>query len=224
MRKNHCSRLRLFDQVARALAGAVGQDLLVGQHGLAARAPVDRGDGAVGQARLPEPEEDQLGPVDVGGVVAVHLPAPVVDGTQAEEGGLELGDAGFGEGPRMGPGPDGGVLGREAERVEAERAEHALAQHGLVADGQVAEGVVPHVPLVGRARRVGVHAQRVVLLPRIVVVDPVGAFVLPVALPLLLNCNDVERPGHPTRVGEAIGVPERSGAVRAESKGTSGDC
>ena len=217
-------QIALFDEVARALAGAVGQDLLVGQHGLAARAPVDRGEGAVGQARLPEPEEDQLGPVDVGGVVAVHLPAPVVDGTETEEGGLQLGDAGIGERPRVGPRPYGGVLGREAERIEAEGAEHALPEHGLVPDGQVAEGVVPHVPLVGRARGVGIHAQRVVLLPRIVVVDPVGAFFLPVALPLLLNCNDVERPGHPTRVGEAIGVPERSRADGAESKGTSGDC
>ena len=37
MRKNHCSRSRLDDDVARALAGAVGQHLLVGQHRLAAR-------------------------------------------------------------------------------------------------------------------------------------------------------------------------------------------
>ena len=41
----------LDDQVAGALAGAVGEDLLVGEHGLAARAPVDRGVGPVGQAR-----------------------------------------------------------------------------------------------------------------------------------------------------------------------------
>ena len=54
MRKNHCSRSRLTTTVAAAFAGAVGQDLLVGQHRLAARAPVDRGHLAVGQARLEE--------------------------------------------------------------------------------------------------------------------------------------------------------------------------
>jgi hypothetical protein len=98
MRKNHCSRSRLVHEVARALARAVGQHLLVGQHGLATRAPVDRGGGPVGQAGLPQLEEDQLGPVDVGRIVAAHLPAPVVDGAQADQGGLELKDPGFGEG------------------------------------------------------------------------------------------------------------------------------
>ena len=53
-------------EVARALAGAVGQDLLVGQHGLAAGAPVHRRGRAVGQARLEEAQEDPLGPADVG--------------------------------------------------------------------------------------------------------------------------------------------------------------
>ena len=51
----------LLDQVARALAGAVGQHLLVGENGLAARAPVDRRLGPVGQARLAEPQEDRSG-------------------------------------------------------------------------------------------------------------------------------------------------------------------
>ena len=85
MRKNHCSRSRLIDDVAGALAGAVGQDLLVGQHGLAPGAPVDRRHGAVGQAGLPEAQEDELAPLDVAGVVAVHLAAPVVDGAEAPE-------------------------------------------------------------------------------------------------------------------------------------------
>src|ERR1019366_8132829 len=113
------------------------------------------------------------------------------------------------EDPRMCPGLDGGVLGREAEGVEPEGTEHSLAQHGLIANGQVTEGVGPHVPLVGRARWVRVHAQRVELFPRIVVVDLVGPLVLPVLLPLLLHCDDVVRPGHPTRVCEGAGPPGR---------------
>ena len=188
MRKNHCSRSRC-DEVAGALAGAVGEHLLVGEHGLAARAPVDRGLGPVGQAGLPKAQEDDLVPLDVLGVVAADLPAPVVDGAEPDQRRLELGDAGVGEDPRVGPGLDGGVLGRQAEGVEAERGEHALALHGLVADGQVTEGVVAHVALVGGPGRVGVHAQRVVLRPGVVVVDLVGALLLPAALPLPLDAS-----------------------------------
>ena len=72
-------------------------------------------------------------------------------------------------------------------------AEDALALHGLVANDQVTEGVVADVPLVRRPRRVGVHAQRVELLPRVVVGDLVGALVDPVTLPLALHRIDVIR-------------------------------
>ena len=141
--------------------------------------------------------------------MAADLAAPVVDGAEAAERRRELGDPGLGEDPRMGPGLDGGVLGRQAEGVEPDRAEDALALHGLVADGQVAEGVVADVALVGRPRGVGVHAQRVELLPRVVVVDLVGALVVPVALPLALHRVDVVRACHATRVGD---TPVGSGA------------
>ena len=80
----------------------------------------------------------------------------------------------------------------------------ALALHGLVADRQVTEGVVAHVALVRRPRRVGVHAQRVELLPGVVVVDLVGALVVPVALPLPLHRIDVVRACHRTRVGDTL--------------------
>ena len=72
----------LDHQVAAALAGAVGQDLLVGQDGLAARAPVDRGVLAVGQAGLQEAQEDDLVPAHVqrdrgcGSPGASRRPAP----------------------------------------------------------------------------------------------------------------------------------------------------
>ena len=83
IRKNHCSRLRLIDQIAGALAGAVGENLLVGQDRLAARAPVDRGVGPIGEAGGQEALEDDLVPPHVLGVVAADLAAPVVDGADA---------------------------------------------------------------------------------------------------------------------------------------------
>ena len=95
-------------------------------------------------------------------------------------------------------------------------AEHGLALHGLVADDQVTEGVVADVALVRRPRGVGVHAQRVELLPRVVVVDLVGALVVPVALPLALDRFDVVRACHATRVGEGGGAPVRSGGGRTQ--------
>ena len=116
----------------------------------------------------------------------------------------------------MGAGLDGGVLGRKAEGVEADRAQDALALHGLVADGQVAEGVVPDVPLVRRPGGIGVHAQRVELLPGIVVIDLVGALVVPVALPFALHRIDVVRACHGTRVGD---TPVPSGQRRRRFSG-----
>ena len=214
----------LDHEVAGALAGAVGQHLLVGQHGLAARAPVDRGLGAVGQTRVPEPEEDQLGPLDVLGIVAVDLPPPVVDGTEPGQGGLELGDPGLGEDPRVRARLDGGVLGRQAEGVEADGAEDALAQHGLVANDQVTEGVVAHVALVRRARGVGVHAQRVELLPGVVVVDLVGAVLGPVALPLALHRVDVVGACHATRVGDGLELPDQRRAGLRSRVGVRSPC
>ena len=197
-------QVALDDEIAGAVTGAVGQHLLIGQHGLTAGAPVDRGEGPVGQARLPKPQEDQLVPLDVGGVVAVDFASPVVDGPEAPQRRRELGDPGVGEDPRVGPGLDGGVLGRQAEGVEPDRAEDPFSLHGLVADGQVPEGVVPHVALVRRPGGVGVHAQCVELLPGIVVVDLVGALVIPVALPFALHRIDVVRACHPTRVGDTL--------------------
>ena len=220
MRKNHCSRSRIDHQVARALAGAVGEHLLVGQHRLAAGAPVDRGVGPVGQAGVQQAQEDDLVPMDVGRVVAADLPPPVVDGTQAVQRLLQLGDAGLGEDPRMGARLDGRVLGRQAERVEAEGREHGLALHGLVPDHQVAEGVVAHVALVGRAGRVGVHAEGVEGRSRVVVVDLVGPLVAPALLPLALDRLDVVGPCHRRVMLPPVGPgPARPGGWRRTPKG-----
>ena len=197
-------QVTLHDDITGAVAGAVGKHLLVGQHGLTSGTPVDRGQGPVGQARLPKAQEDDLVPLDVGGVVAVDFAAPVVDGPEPAQRRRELGDPGVREDPRMGPGLDGGVLGRQAEGVEPDRAQDPFALHGLVADRQVPEGVVPDVALVRRPRGVGVHAQRVELLPGIVIVDLVCALVIPVALPFALHRIDVVCACHPTRVGDTL--------------------
>ena len=198
----------LHDDITGTVAGAVGKHLLIGQHGLTTGTPVHRGQGPIGQARFPEAQEDELIPLDVGGVVAVDFVAPVVHGPEPAQRRRELGDPGVREEPRMGPGLDGGVLGGQAEGVEPDRAQDPFALHGLVADGQVPEGVVPDVALVCRPGGVGVHAQRVELLPGIVIVDLVGALVIPVALPFALHRIDVVRVCHLTRVGDTLAGSE----------------
>ena len=85
-----------LDDVARPLAGAVGKDLLVGEHRVASRAPVDRRLGPVGEAGAEQLEEDDLVPLHVVGVVAAQLTSPVVDRAQSLHGRLELGDARLG--------------------------------------------------------------------------------------------------------------------------------
>ena len=162
-------------------------------------APVDRGGGPVGEARLQQLQEDDLVPLDVLGVVAADLPPPVVDGPERDDRLLQLGDPGVGEDPGVGAGLDGGVLRRQAERVEAERGQHGLTQHGAVADQQVAEGVVADVAHVGGPRRVGVHGQDVGRGARIVGVHLVGALVGPALLPFLLDFDDVVGPCHGSR-------------------------
>ena len=59
-----------FDEVARALAGPVGEHLLVGEHGLTARAPVDGRLRPIGEAGAKQPRENHLVEAHVVGVVA----------------------------------------------------------------------------------------------------------------------------------------------------------
>ena len=182
--------------VARTLAGPVRQDLLVGQHRLAAGTPVHRRHGPVGQPRVQEALEDELVPAHVLRVVAAYLPAPVVDGADGDDAGLQLLDARLGEDPGVDPRLDGRVLGGQAEGVEAEGGQHGVALHPAVAHDQVAEGVVAHVAHVRPPARVGVHRQHVVLGLRIPRIDLVGPLRGPPLLPLPLDGLRVVALGH----------------------------
>ncbi len=188
-------QVALLDEVAGTLTGPVRQHLLVGQHRLAAGAPVDRGLGPVGETGGQERQEDDLVPLDVLRVVAADLPPPVVDGPERGDRLLQLGDAGLGEHPGVGARLDGGVFRRQAEGVEPERGEDGVPQHGPMTDQQVTEGVVADVAHVRRARRVRVHAEHVPGRTGIGGIDLVGALVGPALLPLLLHLDGRRRPG-----------------------------
>ncbi len=200
--------IALLDQRAGSLGRPVGQHLLVGQHRLVDRIPVHLGVLAIGQARLEQAQEDPLRPPDVLGIVTGDLATPVVATTDAHERPSQLLDALVGEPARVHPRLDGRVLGGKAEGVEPHRREHGVPVHRAVARDQVAEGVVPDVAHVRLPARIGVHAERVVVGSRVVVVDLVGALVAPARLPLGLDRLDVVALCHPGIVSTGPRPPE----------------
>jgi len=115
------------DRVA-ALAPSV-DDLLVGQHCLVARAPVDRRISAVGEALFVELQEHPLIPAVVLGVARDDLAAPVDRGAHAIELVAHVRHVRFGPDSRMDLSVDRGVLSVDAEGVEAHREQDVMTAH-----------------------------------------------------------------------------------------------
>ncbi len=162
-------------------------DLLVGEHGLARRAPVDRRPAAVRQVALEHPQEQPLVPLVVVRQARGELALPGVADAQALELALHVGDVRQRGRPRMDAVLDGRVLGRQAEGVPAERVQHVEAAHPLRARHHVADHVVADVADVGVPRRVGEHLEAVELGLRRVFGHLERAAVPPPLLPLLLD-------------------------------------
>ena len=177
------------DDLGAAPLAPARDDLLVGQHGLVHRAPVDVAVLAVGQAPLVEPQEQPLVPAVVRRVAGVQPPRPVErDRVPPERGGLGL-DVRVGPVGGVGVVPDRRVLRGQPERVPADRVQHVVAALEEVAGHRVADRVRLGVTHVQVARRVREHVQQVGARP------PVGRVVAgaeqvhgrPALLPLLLH-------------------------------------
>ncbi len=153
----HHSRL---DQRAAAVAAPV-DDVLVGDHGLVVRAPVDRRSRPVGEAALEELQEQPLRPAVVLDLVRGDLALPVDRPSQPAHLDPDGGDVALGDLARVPALGDGGVLGRQAERVEAHRAQDPQAVPAAEVRGDVAHRVVEDVPHVQRSRRVRQHLELV---------------------------------------------------------------
>ncbi len=186
MRRNHCSRSRVVTGGAAAPARAVDH-LLVGEHGLVGRAPVDRRPPAIGDALLEHAQEQPLVPAVVVGQAGGDLAVPRVADAEALQLPLHVRDVG--ERPRLGVELvlDRGVLGRQAERVPAERVQHVEALHPLQAGDDVADHVVADVADVGVSRGIREHLEAVELRPRPIDLDLEGAGSGPARLPFLLD-------------------------------------
>ena len=177
----------LDDLRAAAPAGAVDH-LLVGQHRLAARAPVHRRTPAVGQAALEHADEQPLVPVVVVGQARGQLALPGVADAEALQLPLHVRDVVEGRGLGVDAALDGGVLRRQAERVPPERVQHVEALQPFQPGDDVADDVVADVADVRVSRGIREHLQAVELRHRRVFDDLEGARVAPAGLPFRVEC------------------------------------
>ncbi len=184
--------LALFHHRARAPAAPVDH-LLVGEHGLVDRVPVDGAGLAVGDALLEHLQEQPLVPLVVVGTAGRHLARPVDRQAHRLHLLLHVSDVVVGPGGRRHAVVQRGVLGRHAEGVPAHRHQHVVPLHAQLTRHHVVDGVVAHVAHVQLARRVRQHRTGVELrLVRAVggarvFGHAVGILCLPVLLRLLFD-------------------------------------
>ena len=161
--------------------------LLVGQHRLAARTPVDGRALPVGETALEHLQEDPLVELVVLGQAGGDFALPGVADAEPLQLPLHVRDVVERRGLRRRAGLDGRVLSRKAEGVPAEGMEDVEAAQPFRARHHVADDVVADVPDVRVARGVGEHLEAVVLRPRRVFRDLERARGGPLLLPLLVQ-------------------------------------
>ena len=156
--------LALLDHRAGAPAAAVDH-LLVGQHGLVDRVPVDDLRLAVGDALVEHLQEQPLVPAVVAGIAGGDLATPVECQAERLHLRLHVGDVGARPVARRDLLVDRRVLGRQAEGVPAHRRHHVEPAHAQDPVHDVVERVVAHMAHVQLAARVRQHRADVELGP-----------------------------------------------------------
>ena len=163
--------------------------LLVGQHGLVVRAPVDVAVLPVSQAALVEAQEQPLVPAVVRGVAGLQPPRPVKGHrVPAERRGLRL-DVGVRPVGGVRVVPDRRVLGGQPERIPPDGVQHVVLALEVVPGHRVGDGVGLGVAHVQVARGVREHVQQVGARAGVlrVVAGPEQVHLRPAGLPLLLD-------------------------------------
>ena len=137
--------------------------LLVSQNRGAFGTPVHLALLTVGQTLFVELEKEPLVPAVIVRQAGGYFLRPVVGEADTLHLGLHVGD--IVEGPFLGGNPvlDGGVLGRQAERIPAHRVKDVVAAHPHVAGQSVADRVVPHMSHVQDTTGVRKHLEYVIL-------------------------------------------------------------
>ena len=184
----HPLALFLADDLAAAALANTLDDLLVCQHALAARAPVDGHGGLVGQVMLEHLQEDPLRPLVVIGVGGVHHTVPVEAVAEHLELAGEILDVLLRDDGGMDVVLDGKVLRRQTEGVKADGIEDVVALHPLLAADDVHCRKGARMADVqsggGRVRELD---EPVEFRSRIAGHGGVGLFLFPLVLPFFLN-------------------------------------
>ncbi len=180
-------QLAPLDQRPRAPATAIDH-LLIGEHGLIDRVPIDRRLLAIDQAGLEKVEEHRLLVPVVVRIASRQLARPVERQAHAFELVAHLRDVGIGPGGGMHALGHGGILGRQAEGVPAHRMEHVEALGALEAGDHVAQRVVAHMAHMDPARGVGKHLEHVIFRAGGLEPSDEGLALVPDRLPLGLGC------------------------------------
>jgi hypothetical protein len=144
-----------------ASPAASGFHLLVGQHRLARRTPVDGRPPAIGQSPLEHLDEDELLPLVIGRVTRGELPIPVVGDAQLLELRAHVVDVLVGPDGRMDAVLDGGVLGGKTEGVPAHRMQHVEAAHPLVPGQEISDRIHADMAHMDAPRRVRKHLEAI---------------------------------------------------------------
>ena len=176
------------DLAAAALAHAV-DNFLVGQHALAAGAPVDVHFLLVSQTMLIQLQEDPLGPLVVLGVGGIDLAVPVKGKAQSLQLTAEVVHIVLGDNGRVDVVLHGKVLSGQAKSVPTHGIQHIVAVLTALAADHVQRGVAAGMAYMqAGTRRIRELDQCIELGFFVVDLDMEGLFVLPHLLPLGFNC------------------------------------
>ena len=162
-------------------------DLFIGEHRVAALAPVDLRFFFVGKASLVENFKQFLGMLVIIFAAGEHLPVPVVGQPQLFLLAGHIVDIGIRPFRRRDAVLDRGVFRRHAESVKSHGMDHIEALHLLEAGDHIADGIVSYMAHVQIAGGIREHLQYVILFLIRVFPDRESVRFLPDLLPFLFD-------------------------------------
>ena len=139
------------------LAAAPVDHLLIGQHGMIERVPIDLGFLADNEARFQEIQKQPLLMLIIARIAGRDLARPIERKPHRLQLGAHGRDIGVGPIGRMTLVVPGGVLGWHAEGVPAHRMQHVEAARALIAGDHIAHRIIADVAHVDAAGRIGKH-------------------------------------------------------------------
>ena len=157
--------------------------LLVGQHGIFGRVPIDPGFLAVGEVRREEVEKHLLFVAVIFRMAGRDLARPVIGKAHALQLAAHRRDIFAGPGCRVDIAGDRRILRRQPESVPSHRVQHVEALRPAVAGNQIAHRVVADMPDMELARRIREHFKHIIFRARRVLTRLDTSAFMPLALP-----------------------------------------